>query len=106
VAAQAFALVTREVTLGKSLQITRPALVVGRPVTAADAADADPLAIFADIDDVATRQIRQARQNLAPTGLELLVEPKEVFVIALDENRGPGSCKRVPSDSSKARTSS
>jgi hypothetical protein len=43
-----------------------------------------PMRVFADVDDVATRQIRQARQNLAPTGLELLVEPGEVFVIALE----------------------
>jgi hypothetical protein len=56
------------------------------------AADADPLPVFADIDDIATRQIRQAWQNLAPTGFELLVEPDNVFVIALDENRGARSC--------------
>jgi hypothetical protein len=54
-------------------------------MTAADAADADLLAAFADVDDVATRQIRQARRNLPPTDLELLVEPDEVFVIALDD---------------------
>ena len=61
-------------------------------MAATDAADADPLPVFANIDDIATRQIRQARKNLAPTGLELLVEPDKVFVIALDENRGARSC--------------
>src|SRR5690606_23614557 len=60
--------------------------------TAADAADADPLAAFADVDDVAARQIRQARQNLATAGLELPVEPDEVLVIALDEDRGSRRC--------------
>jgi hypothetical protein len=92
VAAQALALVMGEVALGPSLKITRPTLVVGRTVAAADAPDADPLPVFADIDDIATRQIRQARQNLAPTGFELLVEPDKVFMIALDENRGARSC--------------
>src|SRR5690606_25164735 len=89
VTAQAFALVMSEVTLGDFLQVTRPALVIGRTVTAADAAAADLFAVVADVNDVTTRQIHQARQDLAPADFEMLVEPDEVLVIAFDEDRAP-----------------
>src|SRR5262249_48019877 len=82
-----FDFVERVVSLRVALKLVRATFVVRGTIAAADASNSNgPGTLISDINPTSVANITQAREHLE---IRTRIEPREVFVIALDEEGRP-----------------